>query len=409
MKKPLLIVIIILVVILVLPVTNMIRWASQTKKPLDIIILDKTVPTLERTNHRSFTWILTHDRFVKYITVVDSIKPKNMTTDTVQVVKKKKNKGSYSFRKDYFGFFPRKPLRNKLYDKVDLRLPSIMEMADKNDALYYTDTYGVYMNDWFRGINRSRRSRKLYGGMNNTDQLYIVEMQKRNKLVILEYNTFDYPTPDLERYKTTRERLGISFNGWTGKYFSSLDSTSGDDFPIWMTSMYRREYRKPWTFKNPGVVLLKDRDIIVLEEGTTLKKAMPFIITDSLNSARFGVVNKVGFEGWFDIIDPQANHVISKFSLQTTNAGDTLLYENFLSKEFPAVITDTLNQRTYYFSGDFATNVIPFWTARFKGIEKLKGILYSEKEDDPRRFFWLYYRPLINGIFGEYYKSIKKK
>jgi hypothetical protein len=234
-------------------------------------------------------------------------------------------------------------------------------------------------------------------------------MQKRKKLVILEYNTFDYPTPDLERYKITNDRLGITFGGWTGKYFSSLDTTSSEDFPIWMTSMYRKEYRKPWTFKKSGVVLMTSKDIIVLEEGEHLKTGMLNILTDPENCKKYGVINKVPFEGWFDIIDPKANKVVSKFSLQTTAAGDSLLYDNFLTKEFPAVITDTLNQRTYYFSGDFATNKIPFWTSRIMGVEKLKGILYSDKQDDPRRFFWLYYRPLINGIFGEYYQSAKAK
>jgi hypothetical protein len=386
MKKPLLIVIIILVVILALPVINLIRWTFQEKKPMDIIILDKTVPTMDREYHRSLVWILTNERFVK------------------------KNKRTYSYRKDYFGFFPTRPLRAKLWKQINLRLPDINDVVEKSDALYYADTYGVYFNDWYTGINNSRRSRKLYGGLNNTDYLYFVEMQRRNKLCILEYNCFDYPTPDLERYKT-KERLGIENAGWTGKYFSSLDTASklNKNFPVWMTAMYRKEYRKPWKFSKPGIVFIKDKDILVLEEGAQLKSALPFITTDSLNRAKYGIADKVAFQGWFDVIDPLKSKVISKFNLETTPSGDTLLFENFLSKEFPAVITDTLNQRTYYFAGDFATNNIPYWISRFKGIEKLKGILYKESREDPRRFFWLYYRPLVNGIFRDYYKSLNKK
>jgi hypothetical protein len=77
--------------------------------------------------------------------------------------------------------------------------------------------------------------------------------------------------------------------------------------------------------------------------------------------------------------------------------------------EFPAVVQDPNSQRSYYFSGDFATYNVPFFTARFKGVEKLKGILFSDKMDDTRRFFWLYYKPLINGIFRDYYVSLNKK
>ncbi|MGD0582210.1 MAG: hypothetical protein ABR974_04605 [Bacteroidales bacterium] len=386
MKKPLLIVVIVLVIILALPVINFVRWTFQAKKPMDIIVLDKTVPTLERINHKSFFWILTNDRFVK------------------------PNKSSYSFRKDYYGFFPKRPLREKLWTKEDLHLPEIMDMVKKTDALYYTDTYGVYFNDWYKGINKSRRSRKLYGGLNHTEYSYLLEMQKLNKLCILEYNTFDYPTPELERYKI-KEKLGIEFGGWTGKYFSTLDTsaTVNEDFPIWMTAMYRKEYRKPWTFSKPGVVFINGSQIVVLEEGVHLKKAIPFIITDSANCKKYNVLSKVGFGGWFDVIDPLKDRVISSYHLETTAMGDSILSENSLSKSFPAVLTDTLNQRTWYFCGDFAANKVDFWTARFKGLSGIKGISYSDSENDMRRFFWLYYRPLISSIFTDYYNATKKK
>jgi hypothetical protein len=386
MKKPLLIVIIVLVVILALPAFSFIRWAFQEKKPLGIIILDKTVPTLERVNHKSLTYILTSERFVK------------------------KSGGSYSYKKDYFGFFPVKLLRGKDYRLNNLKLPEIMDVVEKADVLYYTDTYGVYMNDWYRSINKSWRSRKLYGGLNNTDYLYLVEMQKKNKLCILEYNSFDYPTAPLETYKT-KERMGIGFGGWTGKYFATLDTAAkgNEDFPIWMTAMFRKQYRKPWSFNKPGVVFVKGSEILVLEEGVHLKNAIPFISTDSAYSKRYGLPEKVAFNGWFDVIDPLKSKVIASYNLETTAAGDTLLFENMLASTFPAVITDTLNQRNYYFCGDFAANKIDFWTARFKGLGGIKGIHYSEKENDTRRFFWLFYKPLVNGILTDYYNATKTK
>jgi hypothetical protein len=382
MKKPLLILIIILAVILALPVVNMIRWVFQEKKPLGVIVLDKTVPTLTRENHRSFMWILTNERFVK-----------------------KENNRSYLYTKDYYGWYPLKPLRDRLYMKKEYRLTELIELADNNDALYFTDTYGVFMNDWFRSINRTRRTRKLYGGLNNNDYLLISEMKKRNKLVILEYNTIDYPTPELEKFKT-EEQLGIKTSGWTGKYFSTLD-TIDPDFPIWMTGMYRKQYKAPWTFSKPGIVILSNKDIIVLEEGTQLVDAKPFIVTSQENCDKYGVADSVFYKNWFDIIDSKANNVISNFKLETTPLGDSLLTLNFLSSEFPAVVQDTLAQRTYYFSGDFAKNILPFWSSWFQDIEKLKGIFYSAKPEDSRNFFWLYYRPLINGIFRDYYTSIK--
>jgi hypothetical protein len=387
MKKPLLIVVIILAIILVLPVISLLRWTFQSKKPMDIIIVDKTVPTLEREKHKSFNWVITNDRFVK-----------------------KEKKTSYSYRKDYFGFFPTRPLKERLWDQKNLRLVDILgDLGKKTDAVYFTDTYGVFFNDWIQALNKSRKSRRLYGGLNTNDNVLLKTMKDSNKLVILEYNAFDYPTDELNSYRI-QERLGITYSGWTGKYFSSLDTAAkvNKDFPIWMTSMYRKQYKKPWTFTKPGVVILRDKYIVVLEEGTTLTKALPEILTDSASCAKYNLPESVPFDHWFDIIDPLGNKVISKFKIGTSSLGDSLLVEYGLTNEFPAAIQDSVGQRTYYFSGDFTHTNIPAWTARFKGIDKLKGILYSKKPDDTRRFFWLYYKPLIKGIFNDYYNSLPK-
>lgn len=318
---------------------------------------------------------------------------------------KKESKSSYSYKKDYNGFFPLRPIREHKWDRNDYRLTDLINFAEKNDAVYFADTYGVYFNDWYRGINKSRKSRKLYGGFNNNDFLLLKEMKDRNKLIIMEYNSFDYPTSPYDAFRT-QEKIGIKFSGWTGKYFSTLDTTS-PDFPIWMTGMYRKEYRKPWTFTKAGIVILKEKDIVVLEEGIHLKNSMPFIVTDTANATKYNVIASVSFDKWFDIIDPQDNKTVSSFNIETTSVGDTLLSINGLSNSFPAVIQDA-SERVYYFSGDFATGDLPYWTSRFKGVEKLKGILYSDKPEDPRRFFWLYYRPLINGIFTNYSNSLTK-
>jgi hypothetical protein len=381
MKKPLLITIIILILVLALPFINFLRWSFQDKKPIDIVILDKTVPTLERLKHKSFTYILTSERFVK------------------------KNKRSYSFKKDYYGFSPTRPLKDRGSIKKEYHLSEMIDLPEKVDALYFADTYGVFFNDWYAGVNKSRKSRKIYGGLNNTDYLLINEMKNRNKLIILEYNSFDYPTPAFESYRT-QEKLGITFTGWSGKYFAKLDSTDRN-FPIWMTSMYRKEYKKPWTFTKPGVVLLSEKNIVVLEEGTDLKTAMPYIITDNANCEKYGVPSSVAFDKWFDIIDPMQSNVISSFKLETTAIGDTLLSSRNLSSVFPAVTQEPVKQRTYYFSGDFATNKVTFCSSRLKGFDNLSWFKYSDKPGDTRRFFWLYYKPLINKIFTDYYISLK--
>lgn len=172
--------------------------------------------------------------------------------------------------------------------------------------------------------------------------------------------------------------------------------------------MYRKQYKKPWTFSKPGVVLVRDRAIMVLEEGTHLNNAIPFIVSDSAFVSKWNIAESVSFYGWFDIIDPLETNVISRFKLDTSPLGDSLLSGYGLSNIFPAAVQNHSAPNTYYFSGDFTTTDIPVWTARFVGVEKLKGLLYSKKPGDDRRFFWLYYKPLISGIFNDYYNSLQK-
>ena len=386
MKKPLLITIIVLAVLLILPAVSFLRWAFQEKKPVNVVILDKTVPTLDRLGHRSFVYIMTNDRFVK-----------------------KGKGGSLSASKDYFGFVPLRPVREKQFRKRDFRLTELLDLAENNDALYYTDTYGVFFNDWYQGIKKARRSRKLYGGLNNNDYLLMSEMKKREKLVLVEYNTFDYPTADLERFKT-EELLGISSKKWMGQYYQSLDTVSAQGVPDWMPALYRKQNQKPWTFSRPGVVLLNENNILVLEEGKHLTSPMPVITTASPFTEKYNLPLLVTFANSFDIIDPGKNTVVSYFKLNTTPEGDTLLTENDLTSVFPAVVQDPEKGRTFYFSGDFANNDVPFWTSRFMNMDKkAKMLLYSENENDGKRFFWMYYKPLITGIFSEYQATLPGK
>lgn len=382
MKKPLLITIIVLIVILILPAAGFFGWFFKEKKPMDIVILDKTVHSLERVKHRALTWVLANGRFVK-----------------------ETNKQKYYLRKDYYGFYPIKPLRTKQFRRNDFRLAELIDLAENNEVLYYADTYGVFFNDWYKGLNRSRRSRKLYGGLNNNDYLLIAEMKKREKLVILEYNTFDYPTDAYERYRV-EEQYGMQSTGWTGQYYEKLDSTI---LPGWMTGLYAKKYRTSWPFSKAGIVLLKgENDIIVLEEGTHLVNPLPVIITNDTVASKYGVTTRAAFSGIFDVMIPNDNNVLSKFVLETTPEGADLLDLNFLSQEFPAVITDKATGRLVYFSGDFATGNIDPWTACFGSLKILQKALYSDDQDDPRRFFWLYYKPMLTGLLNEYYESIEK-
>jgi len=57
-------------------------------------------------------------------------------------------------------------------------------------------------------------------------------MMDAQKTIIIESVFFCEPTEPLNRYRT-EELLDIHPNGWSGKYFNSLDSTN-KELPRWI-------------------------------------------------------------------------------------------------------------------------------------------------------------------------------
>lgn len=379
MKRSVVILIVILVILLILPAYSFFKWAFQPKKPLDVLVIDKTVPDLEKEEHRSFFWILNQNRYVK-----------------------KESGNGYNFRKDYFGFVPKKPLRNKMYDIARIRLSEIINLAEKNDMIYVTDTYGVYFNDWYRGINRSRRSRMIYGGLNNSDYLLLKEMYDRNKLVIAEYNTLGHPTAALERSKL-EDLLDVKWSEWSGKYFSSLDTIKNPDFPKWILELYRQQYHKSWDFTRSGIVFVKNNDrVVVLENQTHLDFDVPYIITPHEYMEKYELPYKIAYTHWFEILETDANHVVSWFKIYPNELGDSIMVANIIPDIFPAVLKGSGERNYYYFAADFAQNPIGMFSSRFNGFDKLNFINIRTEYKSTHNFFWKYYNPLMRNIMEEY-------
>ena len=65
MNKKLLVLIIVLGALILTLFGSWLMWITKTERTLNVYILDKTVPTMDRTEHKSFNWILDHNRFVK--------------------------------------------------------------------------------------------------------------------------------------------------------------------------------------------------------------------------------------------------------------------------------------------------------------------------------------------------------
>jgi hypothetical protein len=373
---------IILVILSVIPGYFLLKWAFQPKKELKILILDKTVPSYDRVNHRSFNWILTHENYVKG------------------------DKKRYNYTKDYYGFFPLKPERKKEYKIKRIRLSQVIALADSFDMAYFTDTYGVFFNDWYKGISRTRRSRKIYGGLNNNDYLFMKEMDNRGKLIISEFNTLIFPTDPLERAKV-EDLLGIKWSEWIGKYFNTLDSAKNPELPVWILDKYREQYMKPWAFKNSGIVLVNQNDrVVVLENEKELDFDVPFIYTTDMGREKYGLPYKVPFPYWFEIIESGKNQVVANFKIHVNSKGDSILAANAIPNEFPAVIEGPQNHPHYYLAGNFASNPVYMRTAYFGRYDDFSRKIGLSLLSKKRYFYWHFYQPLMSSILEQYYEKV---
>lgn len=385
MKKKILIPIIIVGIIILLLTTSWILWLVKPSKSLDVYILDKTVPTKERTEHKSVNWVLNHEKYVK------------------------SSGNLYDLNKDYYGFFPIST-KSQEFDFKSIRIHEIEDVAYDYDMLYYADTYGVYYNEWYKqGSSDVKHTQKVYGGLNQNDYLLMKRMKELKKLIITEFNLYDAPTNGLIREKV-ESLFGLKWTGWTGKYFSSLDTLNAGNFPQWIVTLYKEQNNNQWPFKNAGIVLVhKFGTIVILEQETQLNKEIPFIISKQETMDRFHVPEQVYYSQWFDITySTDQNNILANFKIHVNAAGDSILRNYNLKPVFPAVIEHIGDYNFYYFGGDFAESKINSKTAFFEGYHNIASVINRTNYSSNKKFYWSYYVPMFSKILDEYYNSMEK-
>jgi hypothetical protein len=363
-------------------------WLFTPKKKMIAAIIDKTVMTTGGQEHVSFTWILNHERFTK-----------NKTTP-------------YKTGNDYFGFFPLEG-ENFRVKGLERFSPAMLErLSNDADLIYFTDTYGIYRNEWYAKKNNAERSGIIYGGMSHQDIALLRNMKAKHKLIITEFNTIGSPTsPEI---RAAFENLfGLKWSGWTGRYFSSLDTTVNTELPKWLISNYKNQHAGLWPFHNAGIAFVNNADqVVVAEEKTQLTNAMPYIESNSDGQKKFGLPHRINYPFWFDIIQPDTlvNNTIAEFKITVNAAGEAELKKKNIPTRFPAVVFHKeTDYQFYYFSGDFCDNPVNMKTSYFKGIRFFKSFFYNTANAGDRAgFFWNFYQPMMIRIVKDYYNQLQK-
>lgn len=375
--------------ILLLPLWMWLAWLLTPKKKLVTAIIDKTVMTKAGQEHASLTWILNHQKFTK--------------TPTKR----------YKVDNDYFGFFPADKERYRVKGLERFTPAQIDKLSNDCDATYFTDTYGIYVNEWYTKKNVTERSGVIYGGMTQQDVDFLKKMKEKKKLIITEFNTIGSPTADEIRIQF-EEAFGIKWTGWIGRYFSSLDTAENKEVPKWLLFNYMAKHQGKWPFKKAGVAFVSTaEEIVILEEGTHLQDPMPFIESTAYGQKTFGLPDNIKYSFWFDVVktDPKKNKIVAEFDIDATDKGIEVLTQNNIPLNIPAVLMhkEKNDYEFYYFSGDFCDNPLSTSSSYFKGISLFKNFFYKENDLLERNsFFWKFYRPLVTNILKDYYHRQRK-
>lgn len=378
---------IIVIGLLFTPLWMWVAWMLTPKKPLNIAIVDKTVLNKKCTEHCSFTWILNNKRYCK------------------------PNKRLYSISKDYFGFFPKDSEKYEIHGLEALSYSQLDSLSDIADMTYYTDTYGIYYNEWYLHRNQNERSHLIYGGMTQKDLYFLKNMKDKHKLILTEFNDIESPTSGIVRMDF-QKMFGLHWTGWVARYFDQLDTTKTDEIPRWLVRGYVQEHKTQWNFKGSGIAYVnEDNRIEVLSHTTDLKELVPIIETPDRWKKYYSVVSKMKYPYWFDIMfSDKSNEIISEISVNPTLRGDSILEKNGIPAISPAVIAhDSDNYKFYYFTGDFADDPIDPALSDYRGITSLSWFLYNKRNGERESFFWEYYLPMMEKILGAYYTHIHKK
>ena len=364
--------------LLLLILVSFLLWFFKPKKELDVFLLNKTVPTKERNEHKSFYWVLNHGRYVK------------------------PSRERYKLKKDYYGFFPTNPEKQQ-FDFRSVSIRDVDQISRDADIAYYADTYGVYYNDWIQSSQVKMESeQKVYGGLNQNDYLLLKSLINKEKTIVTEFVLLNKTTSPLIR-KKTEELLQFSWEGWIGRYFHSLDYSNNPNFPKWIVDLYEQQNGFKWDFKHSGIVLVhRYGTVIVLDSSKHLTQAVPIIRTQHSFAEKYQLPLTIEYPYWFDIV--KANNkadAVANFDLSTNAFGDSLLADYNVNSEFPAIINHSAGYNLYYFAGDFCQNPIYTETSYFSGIQLIDFLFYSSDKADRAKFFWKYYIPLMKGILKD--------
>ncbi len=359
--------VIVILVILILPLIGYAGWLLKKGKPLDIFVVNKSMTQYQGSENKAFNYLLNTKKIFAT------------------------GQRAYNLRIDHFGV----QWYNGDFQVKYPRLKELKRTAEKCDLFYYADASGVNTSD-IRKLKAGEPDKVEYGGINNTDYNLIKEVISLNKPIILECNFYGPPTDPLVRYNIEK-LIDIYYVGWIGKYVDDLagdaDLRPGFDWK----ELYSEYTGGTWSASGPGIVWINvdARRIFVLEEGKHIATSDGLILSTPEAAEKFGMREQVNFNGWFTLLHPGNNEILSEFQLNATDEGLLKLNEFGVPGRFPALIQ--AGENFYFMAGDFGKSTSNGLLPRVMVLGPLYNNIKS-KSSSATNFFYSYYQPFMTSV-----------
>ncbi len=351
----------------------------RPKRPLSVVVLDKTVPFDTYVEHAGLFWLM----------------------DQLKIVQPSGER--YDRAVDYLGATPGPEPGDPPAETRDLT----DDAARNADLLYVIDTYGVYEEDLASGEAKQaalERSRKLYGGLTIEEARAIQAAQQRGTTIVAEFNSMASPTGP-EAAALLEQVVGVRWTRWIGRYFPLLEDR--DEVPQWLRDLCQRELNQPWTFAGPGYALVQDdtRCEVLLAGSDS-----PSIgLTIEPEPAARGEVLRKAVPGtpytfWFDLVIPgEQTEVLASYRWSLNGPGNDKLRRLGLPQRFPAVTRYRAagGAPAYYFAGDFGDSTVGGGRVPLAGFVTFRHwIEKTRRIPSHQAFYYRFYVPLMTEILA---------
>jgi hypothetical protein len=365
---------ILLVLILLAP---RLLFALQPARPLEIVVIDKTVPFDNFLEHRGLFGLI------------------------AQLKIRHADGRRYEMANDYIGAKPGQPAGEPPRETIDFDL----SLAESADLIYLIDSYGVYSGDLLSADERRaalERSEKIYGGLTLEEAIDLDRAVAAGVPLVAEFNAMASPT-GVEARKKFERTTGVGWTRWIGRYFPELSDVN--EVPQWTRDLCRREQNREWSYEGAGYVILQDDEFCeVLVAGEDTERIGLLIDVEDEDAPEMrSVTSGTPYGFWFEWVTVSSEaKTLASYQWKLTESGRQKLARHQLPERFPAVVRRPASAGgapVWYFAGDFgdstaggeAVPLVGFLTAR-RWLERPRRV------HDPRAFYYRVYAPLMSAI-----------